>query len=70
MITRTDDTIFVSPSALAIRWNYEPRTIQKWIKAGILPAHKIGPKEYRIEMRVAVAFERGQLKIGADNCSS
>lgn len=70
MITRVDDTVFVSPQDLAVRWGYEPRTIQKWIQSGILPANKIGPKEYRIEMRIVVAFERGQLNTASDACSS
>ena len=70
MITRADSPHFVSPQALAIRWAVAPRTVYKWMEAGLLPASKVGPKMWRVEMAVAVAFERGQLNISSDACSS
>lgn len=70
MITRSDSPQFLSPQSLAIRWDTSTRTVYKWIEAGLLPASKVGPKMWRIEMAVAVAFERGQLNIQSDACSS
>lgn len=70
MITRTDTPHFLSPQSLAVRWDTAPRTIYKWIESGILPAAKVGPKMWRVEMSVVVAFERGQLRGGPDACST
>mgnify|MGYP001565127133 CR=1 FL=1 len=70
MITRVSEPCYVSPQALAIRWSVEPRTVRNWIEAGILPAHRIGVKLLRIDLRVALQFERRQRLAVSDACSS
>jgi len=70
MITRVAEPCYVSPQELASRWDVEPRTVRNWIAAGILPATRIGVKILRVDLRVALQFERAQRLAISDACSS
>lgn len=76
MIVREAEPAYVSPQYLAVRWNVTERTIQKWIAAGVLPASRLGVKLIRIDLRVALQFERRERLVAphhiivSDSCSS
>lgn len=72
MITRTEahETRFYSLQSLAMRWQVEESTVRKWVHAGVLRAHKLGPKVWRVEERNMIAFERGAGGAISDACSS
>lgn len=57
----TDDRRYVSPQELARRWSVEDRTIRKWVEAGVLPAHRLGQKLWRIDAQDAREFEQREL---------
>lgn len=33
---------------IAARYNYSPATIRRWIRTGLLPAQRVGPRQFRV----------------------
>lgn len=70
MITRDDETRFVDIRYCAERWSVSPKTVRKWIDAGLLPVFQPNQRVIRIDLAVVTHFERTNRIAHSDACSS
>lgn len=49
---------FLTPKEYGALMNIDPKTVQTMCRKGLLPAHKEGPRLWRIDKNAALAWQR------------
>lgn len=52
---------------IAARYNYSPATVRRWIRTGLLPATRVGPRQFRVSEADLVRMTQPATQDGGDD---